>query len=309
MSTATRRGEAHLWLLLEEALVAVGRGGADPWETQRHFRYVADAMAAAGTVPTAITHAIKHELDDALVVRRLVPAASFQGAPYEIDRSSRDAHRGPVDGAVVWMEAEVERHLDLLASFDPATRPDAGADTVRILAAPARAFEASGVLGAAGRALVADLIASVAAAGFDPGRAAPTDGGRVRREWVRFLRDRPAPFPDPFEPMKAVRPRIVLGDIDDHTLRVDELAWNGDGLELTVTFRRDRGMAVVDRLPWLARVLDQRGRLHLGQATRSHRDGGTAAVFPLRPGLDDGGGVLQVRLTHHGRKVEGAVPL
>lgn len=308
MSTATRRGEAHLWLLLEEALVAVGRGGADPWDAQRHFRDVADAMAAAGTVPAPITQAVKHELDDALVVRGLVPAASFQGVAYEVDEHLRDDHRGPADGANVWLEAEIERHLDLLAYFDPATGPDAGARTLRLVAAPARAFDAAGVLGAGGRALVSDFTASVAAAGFDPGRATPGDG-RVRREWVRFLRDRPNPFPEPFEPAKSVRPRAALGEIGQHALRVDEVSWTDDALELTVSFRRPDGIARTDRSPWLARVLDHRGRLHLGQPTRSHREGGTSAVFALRPGLDDGGTVLQVRLSNCGRKVEGQVSL
>ena len=312
MSTATRRGEAHLWLLLEEALVAVGRGGADPWAVQRNFRYVADAMAHAGTLPPAITQAIKHELDDALVVRRLLPAASFHGDPYDIEDGQRDEHEHdrPSDGANVWFEAEIERHLDLLAAFDPATRPDAGAETIRILAAPARAFEAAGVLGATGRALVADLVASIADAGFDPGRGTPGDG-RVRREWARFLRDRPPPLPEPFEPTRAVHPRAPLGAVGEHTLRADGVAWNHDALELTVSFRRPDGIAVTDRTPWLARAVDHRGRLHLGQPTRSHRDGGTAAVFTLRPGLDDGQGhgTLDVRLTNRGRKVEGRVEL
>ena len=308
MSTAARRGEAHLWLLLEEALVAVGRGGVDPWDAQRHFRYVADAMASAGALPTTITQAIKHELDDALVVRRLVPAASFRGEPYEVPEVRDDGHHGAVDAAHVWFEAEIERHLDLLAAYDPAVRPDAGAETLRILAGPARAFEAAGVLGAPGKAMVADLTASIAAAGFDPGRTTPGDG-RVRREWVRFLRDRPAPFPDPFEPTKSVRPRTPLGAIDDQTLRVDEVAWNEGALELTVSFRRDDGIAVTDRSPWLARVVDQRGRLHLGQPVRSYREGGTVAVFALRPGLDDTGAALQVRLSNRGRKVEGRVDL
>ena len=308
MSTAARRGEAHLWLLLEEALVAVGRGGADPWDTQRHFRYVADAMAASGTLPTAITQAIKHELDDALAVRRLVPPASFQGAPYAIDETGRDEHRGPADGAAVWLEAEIERHLDLLASYDPAVRPSAGAETLRILAAPARAFDAAAVLGAAGKALIADLTASVAAAGFDPGRTTLGDG-RLRREWVRFLRDRPPPFPDPFEPAKSVTPRAPIGAVGEHTLRVDEVAWTDEALELTVSFRRTDAVAVTDRSTWLARVVDHRGRLHLGQSTRPHRAGGTAAVFALRPGLDDGGTMLHVRLSNGGRKVEGQVEL
>ena len=310
-ATAARKGEAHLWLLLEEALVAVGRGGADPWETQRHFRYVADAMAVAGVVPTPITQGLEHELDDALVVRRLVPAASFLGNAHDLDDEAevRD-HHGPTDGAHVWFESELERHLDLLAAYDPNTRPDAGAKTLHILAAPARAFDAAGVFGGTGRAMVADLTASIAAAGYDPGRATPGDG-RVRREWVRFLRDRPQPIPEPFEPTKSVQPRADLGSIGNRTVRVDEVAWSEHAIELTVALRGTDGFAidVLQQAPWHAHVLDPRGRLHLGQPTRPHKHGGTSAVFQLRPGLDDGVTVLQVRIAARGRKVEGHVAL
>ena len=306
MSTAARRGEAHLWLLLEEALVAVGRGGAEAWDVQRHFRYVADAVAIAGVVPSATTQALKHELDDALVVRRLVPAASFLGAePTDAPSAGSDA---PGDGAIVWLEAEIERHLDLLASFDPATRPDAGAETIRILAAPGRAFEAAGVLGAAGKALLADLTATVAAAGYDTGRTVTGDG-RIRRDWVRFLRDRPAEIPAAFEPAKSVRPRTVVGAIEGQTIRVDEVAWTEDAIELTIALRGADRFSITDRGSLQARAVDGRGHLHLGQPTRSVKDGGTAAVLLLRPGLEDGTTALQVRITSRGQRVEGQVAL
>lgn len=310
MSTPARRGEAHLWLLLEEALVAVTRGRGDPAETQRHFRYVADAMAVAGVLPASITQSLKHELDDALVVRKLVPAASFLGAPHELDDTERDAHHGPVDGPVVWLEAEIERHLDLLAGYDPGVRPDAGAETLRILAAPARAFDASGVLGASGKALVADVTTSIAAAGFETGRTPPGDG-RVRRDWVRFLRDRPDPLPDPFEPAKSVTPRAVLGELGDRTVRIDEVAWTEQAMELVVGLPGTAGFLVDDvpQAPWQARVLDARGRLHLGQPVRPYRGGGNSARFLLRPGLEDGVTALQVRVARLGRKVEGPVAL
>jgi hypothetical protein len=312
VSTAARRGEAHLWLLLEEALVAAGRGGAEPWDVQRHFRYVADAMATAGVVPAALARHLEHELDDALVVRRLVPAASFFGADPDEGAAAgaaADQHHGPVDGAVVWLEAEIERHLDLLADFDAVTRPDAGADTLRIVAAPARAFEVAGVLGSAGRALLDDLAASVLAAGFDAGRA-PHGDGRVRRDWVRFLRDRPPPLPASFEPDKSVHPRTVLGTLaDGRPVRVDEVAWTAAAVSLTVTMRGEDPFAVNERVPIQARILDPRGHLHLGQPTRSFKDGGTSATFLLRPGLEDGVANVQVRVTSRGRKVEGTVAL
>src|SRR4051794_12928487 len=78
MTTMTaNRAEAHLWLLLEEALIAAGRGGEDVWEVQRQFRYVSDALLAAGVVAPAIASRLRSELDDALVVRGLLPPASF----------------------------------------------------------------------------------------------------------------------------------------------------------------------------------------------------------------------------------------
>ena len=308
-STAARRGEAHLWLLLEEALVAVGRGGAETWDVQRHFRYVADAIAAAGVVAPATTQALKHELDDALVVRRLVPAASFTGAEAP-DPAAEPAEpaEAPEGGALVWLEAELERHLDLLSDYDPATRPDAAAETLRILAGPARAFEASGVLGAAGRALLADLTATAVAAGYDPGRAGTPDG-RVRRDWARFLRDRPPPLAAPFEPSKSVRSRTVLGALGDREVRVDEVAWNDRAVELTVSLRRPGRFALDERAPIQARAVDGRGHLHLGQPTRAAKQGGTSATLQLRPGLEDGVTTLQVRVTSNGHKVEGAVAL
>ena len=58
-----------------------------------------------------------------------------------------------------------------------------------------------------------------------------------------------------------------------------------------------------------ARLLDQRGRLHLGQPSRSYKDGGTTATLLLRPGLSDGVSSLHVRVTSRGRKVEGQVAL
>ena len=308
MSTPARRGEAHLWLLLEEALLSVVRGGAEPWDVQRHFRYVAGAVALAGVVPTAVARSLERELDDALVVRKLVPAASFSGDEGVGDDERPEAPHSPNDGAVVWLEAEIERHLDLLATFDPATRPDAGADALRIVAAPARAFEVAGVLGTGGKALLNDLTASVAAAGFDTGRSVQGDG-RVRRDWVRFLRDRPKPIPAPFEPDKAVRVRAELGSIDGQTIRVDEVAWTDDAVALTVSLRGADPLRVAERPTLHARMVDPRGHLHLGQPTRSYQGGGTSATFHLRPGLEPGAALLQVRVTSGGRKVEGTVTL
>ncbi|HUP84870.1 MAG TPA: hypothetical protein VM143_04295 [Acidimicrobiales bacterium] len=304
MSTPSRRVEAHLWLLLEEALVAIARGGADPWEIRRQFGYVTGAVAEAGIAPTSLTSSIRLELDDALAVRGLLAAASFQGA--QPPDPAPETNRDNPDGAVVWLEAELERHLDLLAAYDPIVRPDAGAETLRILAAPARAFEAAGVLGAPGRALLADLTASVAAAGFDPGR--PTPGaGRVRRDWVRFLRDRPPPPPAAFDPTASARPRMVLGRLRDRTVRVDEIAWTSDAIELHLALRPDEGIGRGEHAAWHARMVDPRGRVHLGQPAVPRLDGGASATLRLRPGLEDGVKALVVRVTSRGQRVEGRV--
>jgi hypothetical protein len=217
----------------------------------------------------------------------------------------------------VWLEAEIERHLDLLAGYDPTTRPDAGADAMRILGGPVRAFDAAGILGR-GRAAVADLATSIAVVGFDTGRAIAGDG-RVRREWVRFLRDRPKAVPHPHEPDHVSTPRTVLGVLHGRTARVDEVAWSTDAVDLAVTLRpaseeagvagEHRRFTATESLPWYARVVDDRGRLHLGQPRTPILAGGTGARFTLRPGLDAGVRRLHVRVSSRGAKVEGTVAL
>ena len=302
---AGARAEAHLWLLLEEALVAARQGDVGVWEVQRGFRHVCDALLAAGVASPSVTTALRYELDDALVVRGLLPPASFTGwAALGVDVIREE--ETTADGSV-WLEAELERHLDLLAGYDPNTASAAGADTMRILAGPVRALESAGALGA-GKAMVADFVASISAAGFDIGQVdLGLEGGRVRREWVRYLRDRPAPWGDG-EAMDDVRhPQLVLGTIGERMVRVDGVAWSDRELVVHLTVRSvGRGwLDTKDTVGWSLRVLDDRGRLHLGQPVPPV----SGLRYRLRPGLVAGVRRLDVRLTARGERLEGSIPL
>lgn len=303
---ADRRGEAHLWLLLEEALVAVRRGGSDVWDVRRNFVAVAQALAATGLVPAAVARALGGELDDALALRRLLEPSAFTARPFPFDDAAAGAE--PVSGGVaVWLEAEVERHLELVSAFDPATRPDAGASALRVLGGPVRAFESAGALGSA-RRLVDDLAASLASAGFDTGRVRPGSEGRVRREWVRYLRERPSSAPGAAPPQVRV-PRIALGELSGRVVRVDHVGWTATEIDVRVTARSATGPGREDWTPWHARVLDRRGRLHLGPPTTSLFDGGSRAHFRLRPGLPADADRVDLRITAGAARVEGTVLL
>lgn len=302
-----RRGEAHLWLLFEEALVAVRRGGTQVVEVRRSFAAVADALAATGLVARSVALALRGELDDALALRGGLEPTAFRARPFPTEEAAAGA--SPVPGGVaVWLEAEVERHLDLVAAFDPATRPEVGATATRILAGPVRAFEAAGALGPA-RGLVDDLAATLASAGFDAGRLRAGSEGRVRREWVRFLRERPA-VKEGAEDQVAVRePRTTMGELAGRAVRVDRVSWRPDRIELLVALRDPTGPGREDWTPWAARALDRRGRLHLGPPTTALLDGGSSARFVLRPGLPADADRLDVRITTGAHRVEGTVLL
>ncbi|MDQ3106742.1 MAG: hypothetical protein M3Q68_02940, partial [Actinomycetota bacterium] len=80
-----------------------------------------------------------------------------------------------------------------------------------------------------------------------------------------------------------------------------------EAIEVAVGVRAaPRMVGVDDRTPWHARVLDDRGHLHLGQ-TSSLRPGDAALVFQLRPGLAVGVTRIEVRLTRGGWRVEGSI--
>ncbi len=301
-----RRAEAHLWLLLEEALVDVRDPRAETWEIWRNFRAVVDALVAIDALVPELGEAFVGELDDAMALRGLVPVTAFGAAPWpEPDLLVAPGRPPGNDAGRIWLEAEIERHLDLFVSFDSETQAWAARDMLRILGGPVRAFEAVGGEPVSG--LLGDLAATLAAAGVDPGREVPGEAV-ARREWVQFLRDRPAPIPDPHVPDERRRPRVRLGGkVTGPVVRVDLLAWSEDAIEMAVGVRTSPDLVGVDdRTPWHARVLDDRGHLHLGQ-TASLRPGDAALVFQLRPGLVIGVTRIDVRLTRGGWRVEGSI--
>jgi hypothetical protein len=319
MTHTASRAEAHLWLLLEEALIAAGRGGEDVWEVQRQFRSVSDALLAAGVVAPGVAGRLRYELDDALVVRGLLPPASFTAmataaAGLEDVDAAPNLQTAVAEDGTVWLEAELERHLDLLASRDPAVNPGAGAEALRILAGPVRALEAAGALGDDGHRLVADFATSIAAAGFEVGRGTATDG-RVRREWARFLRDRPEPWPaDQGDPIEVRHPRMLLGTLRGRAVRVDEVGWSSLEVGIRLALRPlasvERHLLDADDLaPWSVRAVDDRGRLHLGAPVPPVAEAGGGLRVRLRPGLAPGVQRLDLRVTARGARLEGSVLL
>lgn len=309
--TVDRRGEAHLWLLLEEALRIVRGTDVEPWEAWRNYRAVADALVAVGAVEAEVAEALVGELDDALAVRGVIPAGAFGAGPWaDVDVLARARAPVPPEAARVWLEAEVERHLDLFASFGTGARGWAAADMLRILAGPVRAFAAAGLLRSVEEArLLDDVAATLAAAGVDPGR--PVDPGAVAHPaWLGFLRSEPRPLPDVHEPTERRRAWVALGATPDgDTVRVDEVAWSERAIDVTVTVRRSSSRVVRDdRTPWSLRLVDGDGGLHLGQPAIL-RAGAGVLPFSLRPGLAAGPQRLEARVTHGGACVEGTVAL
>lgn len=302
-----RRGEAHLWLLLEEALLEIRRGDVEPWEAWRNFRAVTDALVVVGALASEVGEALVGELDDALAVRGVVPAASFSGGRWpELDVLTRPRPAAPAGAAGVWLEAEVERHLDLFVSFGSDARPWAATDLLRILGGPVRAFAAVGLLGEGEATVLDEVAATLAEVGTDAGRAIAT-GASPRTAWVEFLRARPAPLPEPHEPSERRLPRLPLGSVDGAHLRLDAVSWSAEAVDLELTVRRPRPAAAVDRFPWHARILDDQGRLHLGQSVALRPAG--VLRFALRPGLERDVHRIDVRVTRGGERVEASVAL
>lgn len=299
-----RRGEAHLWLLLEEALAEVrATDGGGRWQVQQGFRLVVDALAAAGAVPPAVGKAIADELDDALAVRGLALVGSFRGRPFPVDEAV-GAAGGSAAAATTWFEAEIDRHLDLLADFDVVLRPDAGREALHVLGGPVRAFEAAGVVGST-RHLLADVAASLGAAGFDVG---PLVGGEERRAWVAFLKDQPGSLamaePDQFREV-----RQPVGEVAGRSVTVTSVAWSPVVVQVRTTVRSPSGIGIEDGAPWSARVIDEGGHLHLGQPTMATSDGGSAAVFRLRPGFRQPPSRLELTITSRGTSAATTVEL
>jgi hypothetical protein len=306
-----RRGEAHLWLLLEEALLIARGREVEPWEAWRNFRAVADALVGVGAVEADVAEALVGELDDALAVRGVIPSGAFTAAPWpDVEVLTRPRTPAPPEAARAWLEAEVERHLDLFVSFGTGARGWAAADMLRILAGPVRAFAAVGLLRTPDEVrLLDDVAATLAAAGVDPGRTVDP-GAVVHPAWLSFLRSDPAPLPDVHEPAERRRAWMALGATPEgDTVRIDEVAWSERAIDVDVTVRRSSARIVrTDRTPWSLRVVDEGGALHLGQPAVL-RPGTAALRFSLRPGLVGPPGRLEARVTHGGAFVEATVVL
>lgn len=275
------------------------------WEARRNYDYVASGLAASGLVAPGVAEALRHELQDALVVRGLAPLGDFAGRAFPADEAMV-AKAAPAGGPEVWLEAEIERHLALLATFAADERPDAGTDTLRILAGPVRALAAAGASQAC-PALVDQLIASLAAAGFDV-EASGADPLAARPEWVRFLHERPISSRDDQPLSQARRLGTPVGELAGRQVVLRGLAWSSERMELSIAFGPPPRDYVGPEITALAvRALDDRERLHLGQLSAVAFVGGTAVQ--LRPGLDTEVSTLLLRITAGAECISSAVVL
>lgn len=307
--TNDRRGEAHLWLLLEEALRHVRNAEVEPWEAWRNFRAVTDALVVVGSVAPEVGEALVGELDDALAVRGVIPAGAFSAAPWpDLDILTATRPAPPVGAAVVWLEAEIERHLDLFVSFGTEAQAWAASDLVRILSGPVAGFRAVQLLEERDERILEDVVATLAAAGVDAGRS-PHPEATARESWVDFLRARPAALPEPHVPTDGRLPRLEIGGLGAADVRVDAVMWSEDAIDVEVAVRtRSSRPDPLHGAPWHARILDDRGHLHLGQTVQLRRGAGMLR-FSLRPGVGPGVNRLDVRITRGGARVEGSVEL
>ncbi|MBW3615636.1 MAG: hypothetical protein KY439_10065, partial [Actinobacteria bacterium] len=124
--------------MFEETLGTVVRLGAPgdgasrhgaAWQARRNYAYVAGALAASGMVAPAVADALVQELEDALVLRGRAEVAGFAGRPFPVDAAT--APRAVAAGRPeVWLEAEIERHLELLSAMSAAERQAAGGQTL-----------------------------------------------------------------------------------------------------------------------------------------------------------------------------------
>lgn len=286
-------------------MVRQGRADQGPvwrqraWECRRDYGYVADALAAAGTVSAPVAAALLRELDDALVVRGLVDLDHFGGRPFPVEEAATPS-AAPPDGPQVWFEAEVERHLDLLGSMAPGERPEAGGEVLRILSAPLRAFAATGAGEPCDR-LVEQLASSLDAAGFDVGDLV-TDPLVARPEWVRFLHERPIPRQTSGPVAHRRELREAIGSLGGRQVVLVGLGWSADRLEVSMLLRPPRGDEADHGSQGLrVRALDDQGRLHLGQVSEISVAG--EVLVHLRPGLGPAAASLQLRVTAGGERL------
>ncbi len=297
-------------------------------EVRRNVHAVTGALAAAEVLPPGVARRLETEFDNILAVRGLTPLAGFTASdPEPLSESTvtviSDSSPTPPlrDGAGVWLEAEIGRHLDLLAAFDPTSRPSAGTEALRVLAGPVRAFEASRALDRSARALIDDFAATLAEVGYEVRRLAggsPKREGRARSDWVAFLRQTLTTPADGFEPQHTRNVDVAFGDLRPGlSVHVTRISWTADALELVARIRREgldltrrvlRARDVLDlEAVWSCRVTDGHNGLHLGQPTRARYEGGSATRFVLRPGLSEGTSAMTVAITVGGRNVTGTV--
>jgi len=296
-----RRGEAHLWLLLEEALAdaraahASGtRGDVD--EVLRRFDGVVNALSDVGAVARPLARHIADELEVALTVRGIVEGRSFlwrdPPALQPEDRPVRQ--RG--DG---WLEAMIEQQLDVVVDVTPATH--IGERVIANLTPQVRALRAVGSLKSSRR--LEDLAATLAAAGYAPPPAAGARG-EVDKGWLSFLEARPRPLTGEDRPAAAKAITYELGHVDRGAVTLTELAWSTDLLRVELT-----APTYVARKRWTASAFDDSGQLHLGQPALDGGGNTGALVFDLRPGLRDTVRTLSLRVTHEATRLDEQVSL
>ncbi|HEX7168194.1 MAG TPA: hypothetical protein VF230_14540 [Acidimicrobiales bacterium] len=285
--------------MLEETLTAARAGGdraAVVNDVRRSFRSVASALATVGAIDGGRAAAIVQELDDALALRGIVASSAFAGRAFPAFDPSHHPVRRQGDG---WLESEIEHHLDLIVDFDPAAHPDTGAKALASIAPVVRALQAVGALRRGERRL-ADLAATLAAAGFD------VEGpqGEVDRGWLGYLRARPRPTLATDTPAKTLAAAKLLGTVGGVAVSVVSVGWSDHLLDVEVA-------APSTQPPRLrCSVFDDAGQLHLA-AGPSFGDGGqdpTAPVtFRLRPGLTAEVRSMSVRVTAGAERLEDQV--
>lgn len=304
-----RRGEAHLWLLLEETLVearyvanAAHAAGAteaaaiaEVEEVRRGFEGVANALADVGAVARPVARHIASELHVALTVRGLLGEDSrlaWSDPPPLATTGNPVRQRG--DG---WLESTIEQHLDLIVDLPPTH--EVGGRVLANLAPRVRALRAVGSI-RSGRRLD-DLAATLAVAGYAAPGSAPAKG-EVDKGWLSFLEARPRLLTQSDQPTATRSMDDELGRVDGCTITLRSIAWSTDVLQVDVSVP---GHLAVRR--WLASAYDDSGQLHLGQP--GFRAGTDCVSFGLRPGLRDTVRTLSLRVTYEATRLDEQVIL
>jgi hypothetical protein len=304
-----RRGEAHLWLLLEEALVearyvanaahAAGASGsaaiAEVEEVRRAFEGVASALADVGAVARPLARHIVSELHVALTVRGLLGDESrltWSDPPPLATTETPVRQRG--DG---WLESTIEQHLDLIVDLPPTH--DVGGRVLANLAPRVRALRAVGSI-RSGRRLD-DLAATLAVTGYAAPGSAP-EKGEVDKGWLSFLEARPRLLTQADQPTVSRTIGSELGVVEGAAVTLRALSWSTDVLQVDVAVPPH-----LSGMRWLASAYDDSGQLHLGQP--GFRAGPDGVSFGLRPGVRDTVRTLSLRVTYGATRLDEQVTL